>query len=125
MGERSLKLGRLQSIANNAVRGSLWSHEPYGDDPFKYHDAPFEIIVDLVSGKISPDMEGDSVEDYYTGITRWFHDVLVKEEIPLEIIDSAIIKISPGGGKICLIESQGRKFESWSKQRKNREKATS
>jgi hypothetical protein len=115
-----LKLGRLQSVANNAVRGSLWSHEPYGDDPFKHYDAPFEIVVDLVSGTLTPSMDGDSVEEYYVGISKWFHDVLVKEGIPVDVIESAIIKITPGGGKICVIRAEGRKFESWSKQSKKK-----
>ena len=116
-----MKLGKLQSVANNAVRGSIWSHPPYGDDPFKYHDPPFEIVIDLIKGVVTPDMEGDSVEEYYTGISRWFHDVLIKEGIPIEIIDSAIITLSPSGGKICKIVADGRTFESYSKQRKKRE----
>lgn len=115
-----MKLSRLQSVANNAVRSSIWSHKPMGNDPFSYHAPPFEIIVDLVSGTLSPDMEGDSVEQYYTTMSRWFHDVLKKEGIPLEVIEGAIIKITPDGGKTCLIKAQGRTFESYSKQRRKR-----
>jgi len=117
-----MKLTRLNSVANNAVRGSIWSHKPYGDDPFKYHDPPFEIIVDLVTGTLTPDMEGDSVEQYYTTISRWFHDVLELEGIPIDVIESAIITITPGGGKTCVIVAQGRTFESYSKRKNKREK---
>ena len=115
-----VKLSRLQSVANNATRGEIWTHGR-GFDPFKFHDAPFEIVVDLVSGILTPDMEGDSVEEYYTAMSRWFHDVLKKEGIPLDVIESATILITPGGGKTCMIVAQGRTFESWSKQKKKRE----
>jgi hypothetical protein len=67
-------------------------------------------------------MEGDSVEDYYTTMSKWFHEVLVKEGIPLDVIESAIIRITPDGGKTCIIVAQGRTFESYSKQRKRRAK---
>lgn len=115
-----MKLRRLQSVANNAVRSSIWSHQPPGFDPLAFHAPPFEIVVDLLRGTLMPDMEGDSVEQYYTTMSRWFHDVLKKEEIPLEAIDSASITITPDGGKICVIIAQGRTFESFSKQRKSR-----
>ncbi|MFW9848353.1 MAG: hypothetical protein ACFFF4_04390 [Candidatus Thorarchaeota archaeon] len=113
-----MKLSRLQSVANNAVRGSIWSHEPYGNDPFLYHAPPYEIVVDLITGTLTPDMEGDSIEQYYSTISRWFHDVLKKEGIPLNVIERAIIRITPDREKICLIVAQGRTFESYSKQRK-------
>lgn len=77
---RSMKLARLQSVVNNAIRGSVWSHEPTGDDPFRYHDPPLKIVVDLLPGQLTPDIEGDSVEEFYTAITRWFRDVLKKEQ---------------------------------------------
>ena len=85
-----MKLSRLQSIANNAVRGTIWSHtvedNPAGFDPLGYHSPSFEIVVDLVKGTLTPDMEGDSVEKYYKTISRWFHEALVKEGIPIEAI---------------------------------------
>ena len=115
-----MKLGRLQSVANNATRGTIWSHG-LASDPFNYHNPPFEIVVDLVKGTLTPDMEGDSVEQYYTAISEWFHDVLKKEGIPLDVIESATIVITPGGGKTCVIVAQGRTFESWSKQKRKRE----
>ena len=116
-----MKLNRLHSVANNATRGTMWSHSPIMNDPFRYHDPPFDIVVDLVSGILAPDMEGDSVEEYYTGMSRWFHDVLKKEGIPLDVIESATITITPGGGKTCVIVAQGRTFESWSKRKRKRE----
>ncbi len=115
-----MKLSRLQSVANNAVRDSIWSHEPTGFDPFRFHAPPWEIVVDLVNGTVTPDMEGDSVEEYYTTMSRWFHDVLKKEGIPLEVIKSATITITPTGGKTCVIAAQGRTFESYSKQKRKR-----
>ncbi len=116
-----MKLNRLQSVANNAVRDSIWSHKPTGEDPFSYHAPPFEIVVDLVKGTLTPDMEGDSVEEFYTTMSRWFHDVLQKEGIPLEVIESATITISPSSEKKCVIVASGRTFESYSK-RKSKEK---
>ena len=116
-----MKLSRLQSIANNAVRESIWSHEPTGLDPFTYQSPPYEILVDLVSGELTPDMEEDSVEEYYTTMSRWFHDVLKKEGIPLDVIESATIRITVNGEKTCVIVAKGRTFESYSKQRKSRE----
>ncbi|MCK4568184.1 MAG: hypothetical protein KAU48_12840 [Candidatus Thorarchaeota archaeon] len=112
-----MKLNRLQSVANNAMRTSIWSHSPGGFDPFKYNDPPWEIIVDLVAGTLSPDMEGDSVEEYYTTMSRWFHDVLKKEGIPINVIESATITITPDGGKTCEIVAQGRTFVSFPKRR--------
>jgi hypothetical protein len=61
---------------------------------------------------LKPSREGDSVEQYYTTMSRWFHDVLKKEGIPIEVIESATITISPGKGKRCVIVAQGRTFES-------------
>ena len=114
---KHLKLSRLQSVANNAVRYSIMSHGPYQIDPLYYHSPPETITVDLVKGALSPDMEGDSVERFYMAITEWFHDVLKKEGIPLEVIDSATITISPDASKRCVIVAQGRTFESFSKRK--------
>ena len=50
-------------------------------------------------------------ERYYKSIVNWFHEVLPKEGIPIEIIDKAVLKINPSG-KECVIEAQGRKFTS-------------
>jgi hypothetical protein len=107
-----MKLSRLKSIANNAVRDSIWSHEPHGNDPLSFHSPAETIVVDLVSGTLKPEREGDSVEQYYTTMSRWFHDALKKEGIPIDVIESATITISPGKRKRCVIVAQGRTFES-------------
>lgn len=107
-----MKLNRLRSIANNAVRDTIWTPEPAGMDPFSFTDAPETIVVDLISGSLTPDLEGDSVEKYYKTMTRWFHDALEKEGISIDIIDSATITISPGRSKKCVIVAEGRTFES-------------
>ncbi len=111
-GGSALKLNRLRSIANNAVRDTIWTPEPAGMDPFHFADASFVIVVDLIEGALTPDMEGDSVEKYYKTMSRWFHDALAKEGIPLDVIESATITISPGRSKKCMIIAQGRTFES-------------
>ncbi|MFX0009929.1 MAG: hypothetical protein ACFE9R_06420 [Candidatus Hermodarchaeota archaeon] len=78
-------------------------------DPFHHYIPEFEIIIDLKAGTFSPDMSGDDVERYYKSIIKWFHEVLPKEGIPLEIIDQAILKINPKG-KECIIKAQGKEF---------------
>jgi hypothetical protein len=107
-----MKLSRLNSIANNAVRDSIWSHEPRGFDPLSFHSPAETMVIDLVSGTIKPDRAGDSVHQYYKTMSRWFHDVLKKEGIPIEVIESATITISPGEKKRCVIVAQGRTFKS-------------
>ncbi|MFW9789444.1 MAG: hypothetical protein ACFFE2_16830 [Candidatus Thorarchaeota archaeon] len=108
----TLKLNRLKSIANNAVRDAIWTYQPHSIDPFRYHNPLETIVVDLVSGTLKPDREGDSFEEFYTKMSRWFHDVLKKEGIPIEVIESATITIIPGAGKKCVIVAEGRTFES-------------
>ncbi|MHA1959248.1 MAG: hypothetical protein ACW99U_03415 [Candidatus Thorarchaeota archaeon] len=107
-----MKLSRLQSVANNAVRDSIWTPKPAGYDPLSFH-APSEVItVNLKTGTITPERDGDSVEEYYSMMSRWFHDVLEKEGIPLDVIESAILTITPNREKKCIIIAQGRRFES-------------
>ena len=80
-------------------------------DPF-YHATPDrEYVIDLLTGTITPDMKGDDVEKYYKGISKWFHEVLPKVGIPIDVIDKAIIVITPDG-KECIIQAQGREFRS-------------
>jgi len=81
-------------------------------DPFEHYTPEFEIKVDLITGKLTPNMEGDDVERYYTAISKWFHEVLMKEQISIEVIDEAIIKLSPKE-KRCIIRAQGREFTSF------------
>ena len=107
-----MKLIRLRSIANNAVRESIWTPEAVGLDPFYWVTPKEKIIINLVTGKLTPDMEGDSVEKFYKGMSKWFHQAIGKEGIPLEVIESAEIIISPEGKK-CIIKANGKIFESF------------
>jgi hypothetical protein len=106
-----MKLIRLKSIAYNALRTETGTSTGYMEDPF-YHITPKrEILVDLISGTLTPNMQNDDVEKYYKAISKWFHEVLPKEGIPIEVIEKAIIIISPKGKK-CIIKAQGREFTS-------------
>jgi hypothetical protein len=80
-------------------------------DPFYHYTPENELIIDLKTGEFTPDLDGDDVERYYKSIIDWFHNVLPKEGIPIEIIDKAVLKITPQG-KECIIEAKGRKFIS-------------
>ena len=106
-----MKLNRLKSVVNQCIRSSAGRNGIYLQDPFYHYTPEIEIEVDLITGKLSPDMEGDDVENYYKGISEWFQRVLPKEGIPLDVIDKAIIKISPKG-KECIIQAQGRAFKA-------------
>ena len=107
-----MKLNRLKSVVNQAIRSSGGYKGKYMIDPFYHYTPEIEIEVDLITGKLTPDMEGDDVEKYYAGIVDWFHEVLPKEGIPLDVIDEAFIKITPEG-KTCVIRAQGREFKSF------------
>jgi len=85
------------------------SKSGYLQDPFIMFSPEVEYDVDLIAGKITPNCEGDDVENYYMKIAAWFHEFLPKEGIPLDIIDKAIIKITPETKK-CIIQAQGREF---------------
>lgn len=107
-----MKLVRLKSIANNATRDLIRTPEGILLDPFQAWRPLQVIVIDLLKGLLSPDMEGDSFEQYYKAISRWFHGALQKEGIPLEVIESATLTITPEKGKKCVIKAQGRVFES-------------
>ena len=109
-----MKLNRLKSIVNQVVRESSSDSQGYMIDPFYHYTPESEIIIDLKSGTFTPDLEGDDVERYYKSIIDWFHNVLLKEKIPIEVIDKAVLKINPQG-KECVIEAQGRTFTSFLK----------
>lgn len=104
-----MKLNRLKSVVNEAIRFTITSKSGYLQDPFIMFSPEVEYEVDLIAGKITPNCEGDDVENYYKKIAAWFRDVLPKEGIPLDIIDKAIIEISPERKK-CIIQAQGREF---------------
>ncbi len=107
-----MKLNRLKSIVNDLIRTSI--SRPNGQyliDPFEHYTPEIEINIDLKSKTFAPDLDGDAVEKYYSAISDWFHEVLLKEGIPIEIISKASLKISPMG-KECIIVANGRKFRS-------------
>ncbi len=114
-----VKLTALKSIANNAVRPSNWSTGEVPFDPFEHIRPRGTFIVDLITMTvtwITEDGEeklvtGDDVEKYYKAIAEWFHLALKKEKIPLELIESAIIKITPNE-KQCTIFASGKTFNS-------------
>jgi len=97
---------------NQCVRSSAGRHGKYLIDPFYHYIPEIEIELNLITGELIPDMEGDDVENYYKGIFEWFHEVLPKEGIPLDLIDKAILKITPNG-KGSIIQAQGREFKAF------------
>jgi len=66
----------------------------------------------LKNKTFTPDLGGEAVETYYSAIYDWFHEVLPKEGIPIDVIDSAILIISPNG-KECVIKASEREFRSF------------
>ena len=104
-----MKLNKLKSVAHNALRDSIWTPVPVGYEPFSIIRPKEKIIIDLLNRKLDPDMGGDDVEKYYMHMADWFHDVLKKENIPLDVIESAKITVT-SEGKICEIIAQGRTF---------------
>ncbi len=107
-----MKLNRLKSIVNDLIRTSI--SRPNGQyllDPFEHYTPEIEIKIDLKNKTFTPDLDGDAVETYYSAISDWFHEVLLKEGIPIESINTATLSISPKG-KECIIEANGRKFRS-------------
>lgn len=106
-----MKLSRLKSIANSALQISGGSPGAYHEEPFSHIRPKHEITVDLVTGDLEPPMEGDSVDEYFKKVSKWFHDVLKKENIPIEIIEKAIIKITPEY-KQCIIHAKGSEYKS-------------
>jgi hypothetical protein len=104
-----MKLNRLKSIVNDAIRTSVATEDGYRLDPFEHYTPEEKIIVDLIQGTFSPEREGDDVEKYYRAISKWFLDVLPKEGLSIDIIDKATLIISPKGKK-CIVEAGGRQF---------------
>lgn len=106
-----MKLNNLKSVAYNAIRDSAGTDKGYMLDPFNYSTPKIEYVIDLIAGTISPDREGDDIEIYYKSISKWFHEVLPKEGIPIDFIEKAFIVIN-SEGKECIIQAQGREFKS-------------
>ena len=91
-----MKLNRLKSIVIDLIRTSI--SRPNGQyliDPFEHYTPELEIIIDLKNKTVSPDLDGDAVETYYKAISDRFHEVLLKEGIPIGIINEAILTLSP------------------------------
>ena len=102
-----MNLKKLKGIANNAVEVD-WRN-PFH---FDFISAPFTVKVDLITGKITPNMKGDDVEKSYKIVTKWFHEVLKKEGIPIEIIDEAKIIVESKKNPVCIIKAKGREYSS-------------
>ena len=104
-----MKLNRLKSIVNQAIRDSCKTLKGYMIDPFLHYTPQFNITINLLERSIKPERGGDDVELYYMGIIDWFNEVLLKEGIPIEIIDEAVININ-SIGKTCTIKAKGKIF---------------
>jgi hypothetical protein len=104
-----MKLIRLKSVVYNALRESIWTPEAIGTYPFEHIRPNQTIVIDLVKGELTPDMEGDDVEKYYKVMSKWFYGALEKEGIPINVIESATIIITPEFRK-CEIKAQGKVF---------------
>ena len=109
-----MKLNKLNSVVKQVLRESSGDSRGYMVDPFYHYTPEIEILIDLKEGTFKPELGGDDVERYYRSIIEWFHQVLPKEGIPIDIINKATLKITPNG-KECVIESQGRTFSSYQK----------
>ncbi|NHJ22371.1 MAG: hypothetical protein EAX91_15605 [Candidatus Lokiarchaeota archaeon] len=104
----------MKSVVNQVLRESSGDSKGYMIDPFYHYTPEREILIDLKEGTFNPKLDEDDVERYYRSIVNWFHQVLPKEGISMEVIDKAILKITPNG-KECIIEAQGRTFHSFLK----------
>jgi len=107
----NIKLKKLKSVANNALRQLIAWKGKHSIDPFEHYTPEEKITLNLISGEFAPERDGDDVEEYYSQIYEWFHDVLSREGISIDVIDKAILKINPEGKK-CIINSQGREFRA-------------
>ena len=107
-----MKLNRLKSVAFNALRQSLAWKGYYRIDLSEHYTPEENFTLNLISGRFSPVRNGDDVEDYYSKIQEWFCEVLLKEGIPLNIIEKAIINITPEG-KTCIIVAKSREFKAF------------
>ncbi|MFX0102499.1 MAG: hypothetical protein ACFFCS_23230 [Candidatus Hodarchaeota archaeon] len=118
-----MKLIRLRSIANNAVRDSIWTEFWQGNWPFEHFSFKEEFTVDLITGTITPGRDGDDVEKYYAAMSKWFHGALEKEKIPLKEIESAKIIFTLPDNVNCFIKAGGRTFESYEKWKRKQKKS--
>lgn len=107
-----MQLKRLKGIANDALRQFMLTPARMTNPLFQFGKINENITVDLLTGKIDPPRKGDDVEDYYRNLSSWFKDALLKEGIPIAIIDKAVIVITTDGAQICTITANGKMFES-------------
>ena len=101
-----MKLSKLMGIANNAVQAGSWNF------PFSFVKPPYPIEVDLVTGNITPDPQGDDVEAHYKKVITLFHESLKREGIPLSVIEKAVIRPGNEANPVCTIISRGKTFSS-------------
>jgi hypothetical protein len=55
----NIKLKKLKSVASNALRQSIAWKGKYRIDPFEHYTPEEEIILNLISGILSPERDGD------------------------------------------------------------------
>jgi len=103
--KNNFKIKKLQGIANNAVKVDY-------RNPFRMISAPSTINVNLITRKISPKMKKDDVSRSYKMVTKWFHEAIKKEGIPLRLIKKAEIIIEPQKYPRCIIETENRIYYS-------------
>ena len=100
-----MKLARLKNIACSITGVGSWH------SPLEHMNHPFKVEVDLITGKITPELdEGDDVKKHLEMWADWFHKAISKEEIPLDSIEEAKVKINEQGYKECIIKAGGRTF---------------
>ncbi len=87
----------------------MWKPVTLGPYPFEHLRPKETIMIDLVGGILTPDREVDDVEKYCKAMAQWFWEVLEKEGIPMNVIESATVSITPESRK-CGIKVQGRIF---------------
>jgi hypothetical protein len=100
----------------------MWTEWYSGDWPYKHFSFEDEYTVDLLTGIITPDREGDDVEKYSKAMSKWFLQALEKEKISFEVIESAQIIAKLPDSYNCIIKAGGRTFEAYEKRNRKRER---
>ena len=108
-----MTLSKLQSIAEKVMTCEIFNPDLgyVGFDPYSTWRPSETIIVDLISGTLTPDRKGDDVERFYKATSKLFHLYLKDEGVAVSRIESAIISITPQG-KQCTIVADSRTFKS-------------
>ncbi len=106
-----MKLKRLNGIANDVLRPFMLTPS-YGPNPlFEFGEITQDYSVNLLTGIMTPSRDGDDVEAYYQKMSQWFRSVLIKEGIPISIIQKATIGIV-NGKQSCTIVAGGKTFKN-------------